>query len=207
MSISPEGRLDAAYNSTHEALTATISRTMYTRSTDGGVTWSTPLVVTPPWSSTVGWPQQNKIGDYYDMHSDLLGVNLAFATTLNGEQDVYFARIGPRDCNGNGIDDQVDLASPLMEDCNANGILDSCDIAVSPDLDANGDGRVDSCQFCRADFNMSGTIDPDDLADFITCFFLEVQFAGTCPLADFATDGFVNPDDLSDFITAFFLGC
>ena len=82
-----------------------------------------------------------------------------------------------------------------------------CDIAAQPDLDVNGDGRIDSCQFCPADFNLSGIVDPDDLLDFITCFFLEVQFAGTCPNADFSVDGFVNPDDLSDFITAFFLGC
>jgi hypothetical protein len=60
---------------------------------------------------------------------------------------------------------------------------------------------------CTADFNSDGFLNPDDLSDLITCFFLDVQFPGTCPGADFNGDLFVNPDDLSDYITAFFLGC
>ncbi len=58
---------------------------------------------------------------------------------------------------------------------------------------------------CPADFNGDSFVNPDDLSDFITCFFLEVQFPRTCPAADFNADAFVNPDDLSDFITGFFL--
>ena len=34
------------------------------------------------------------MGDYFHMVSDDLGANLAYAATFNGEQDVYFARIG-----------------------------------------------------------------------------------------------------------------
>ena len=60
---------------------------------------------------------------------------------------------------------------------------------------------------CLLDFNADGFINPDDLSDFITCFFLQIQFPGVCPQADFNADGFLNPDDLSDFITSFFLGC
>lgn len=60
---------------------------------------------------------------------------------------------------------------------------------------------------CAADFNHDGFVDPDDLADFITCFFLDVQFPGTCASSDLNGDGFRDPDDLADFITAFFLGC
>ena len=56
-------------------------------------------------------------------------------------------------------------------------------------------------------FNGEAFVNPDDLSDFITCFFLEVQFPSVCAAAYFNTDEFVNPDDLSDFITAFFLGC
>src|SRR5262245_53317779 len=56
---------------------------------------------------------------------------------------------------------------------------------------------------CSADFNRDGFLNPDDLADFITCFFLQAQFPGVCPEAEFNGDGFVNPDDLADFITAF----
>jgi hypothetical protein len=57
---------------------------------------------------------------------------------------------------------------------------------------------------CPADFNDDGFVNPDDLADYITCFFLQVQFPGTCPPADFNQDLFVNPDDLADYITTFF---
>jgi hypothetical protein len=66
-------------------------------------------------------------------------------------------------------------------------------------------GAVQTPPPCPADFNGDGFVNPDDLSDFITCFFLQVQFPGTCPDAEFNEDGFVNPDDLSDFITAFFL--
>jgi hypothetical protein len=66
---------------------------------------------------------------------------------------------------------------------------------------------IDTPSECPADFNDDGFVNPDDLADFITCFFLNVQFPGTCSAADFNQDQFVNPDDLSDFIVTFFNGC
>jgi hypothetical protein len=55
------------------------------------------------------------------------------------------------------------------------------------------------------DFNGDLLLNPDDLSEFITCFFLDVQFAGSCPQADFNGDGLRNPDDISEFITLFFL--
>jgi choice-of-anchor C domain-containing protein len=63
---------------------------------------------------------------------------------------------------------------------------------------------VEAAPPCSADFNGDGFVNPDDLADFITCFFLQVQFPGACPTADFNADAFLNPDDLADYITAFF---
>ena len=35
------------------------------------------------------------MGDYFDMESDNAGAHLAWANTLNGEQDVYYTRILP----------------------------------------------------------------------------------------------------------------
>jgi hypothetical protein len=58
---------------------------------------------------------------------------------------------------------------------------------------------------CIADFNGDGLINPDDLSEFITCFFLQLQFPGFCATGDFNQDGLINPDDLSEFITVFFL--
>ena len=51
--------------------------------------------MTPAWNSHIGWPNQNKIGDYYDMVSDDTGSGLAYSATFNGEQDVYYMRIEP----------------------------------------------------------------------------------------------------------------
>ncbi len=56
---------------------------------------------------------------------------------------------------------------------------------------------------CSADYNGDGFVDPDDLSDFISCYFSEPP----CPRADFSGDGNIDPDDLSDFISVFFSGC
>ncbi|MGD9690289.1 MAG: immunoglobulin domain-containing protein [Phycisphaerales bacterium] len=55
---------------------------------------------------------------------------------------------------------------------------------------------------CPADFNLDANIDPDDLGDFINCFFS----LPPCERADFNHDSNVDPDDLGDFINAFFSG-
>ncbi len=61
-----------------------------------------------------------------------------------------------------------------------------------------------ACQVtCPVDFDGNGVVDPDDLSDYITCFFSQPP----CDRADVDGNGFVDPDDLSDFITVFFAGC
>ncbi|MGD9690162.1 MAG: hypothetical protein AB7K52_10965 [Phycisphaerales bacterium] len=56
---------------------------------------------------------------------------------------------------------------------------------------------------CFADFNGDGNLDPDDLGDYINCYFA----LPPCPAADFNSDGNVDPDDLGDYINVFFFGC
>ncbi|MGD9690849.1 MAG: hypothetical protein AB7K52_15095 [Phycisphaerales bacterium] len=56
---------------------------------------------------------------------------------------------------------------------------------------------------CLPDFNNDGNLDPDDLGDFINCYFSMPP----CPEADFNNDGNIDPDDLGDFINAYFAGC
>ncbi len=56
---------------------------------------------------------------------------------------------------------------------------------------------------CPADFNADGAVDPDDLSDFIACYFAHPP----CPQADLNADGAIDPDDLSDYIAVFFGGC
>ncbi|MGD9691100.1 MAG: choice-of-anchor tandem repeat NxxGxxAF-containing protein [Phycisphaerales bacterium] len=58
-------------------------------------------------------------------------------------------------------------------------------------------------EVCDADFNCDSTPDPDDLGDFINCYFALPPCAG----ADFNRDGDINADDLGDFINAYFGGC
>ncbi len=55
---------------------------------------------------------------------------------------------------------------------------------------------------CRADFNHDTFVDPDDLSDYISCFFA----SPACAEGDFNGDGFTDPDDLSDYISEFFSG-
>ncbi|MEQ8318532.1 MAG: M12 family metallo-peptidase [Phycisphaerales bacterium] len=76
----------------------------------------------------------------------------------------------PFDCNGNGIDDLLDIDAGASldanangvpdecEDCNANGVLDSIDIDSGTSNDANGNGIPDECE---PDCNGNGL--PDDL--------------------------------------------
>lgn len=56
---------------------------------------------------------------------------------------------------------------------------------------------------CPGDFNRDGELNPDDLGDFINCYFTTPP----CPDADFNRDGDANPDDLGDYINAYFAGC
>lgn len=60
---------------------------------------------------------------------------------------------------------------------------------------------------CPGDFSQDGDVNPDDLGDFINCYFAESATPGTCPRADFNRDGNVDPDDLGDFTNAYLGAC
>ncbi len=170
MSVAPNGRIDAIWNDTRNTGQANLSELYYAYSLDAGLTWSINVPASPVFNSHVGWPNQNKLGDYYHMISDNAAGNLAYAATFNNEQDVYFVRLG--DCNDNGIHDGDELADGSGFDTNANGILDGCECIA----DLDGDGTVGAedlaillgswgpCAGCPADFNGDDTIDAADLA-------------------------------------------
>jgi hypothetical protein len=195
LSVSPTGRLDLVWNDTRDGPTST-SRLFYSCSLDGGITWTPNVAISPPWNSLIGWPVQNKIGDYYHAISDDLGVSIAWAATLNGEQDVYFTRIGEDDCDQDRVADSTELSSAT--DCNGNGTLDTCDIAAGVLTDTDGDGIPDLCD-CDADWNENGALDSQDYFDFLLSFFANS--------ADFNDDGVTNSQDYFDYLDAFFAGC
>ena len=162
MSVAPNGRIDVIWNDTRNSGQANLSELFYSSSTDGGVTWSANTQLSPVFNSWLGWPNQSKMGDYYDMISDNVGANLAWAATFNGEQDVYYLRIGDYDCNGNGIGDTDDLANGDSGDCNKNGIPDECEIAAGTLLDKNGNGIPDECEGV-SDIDGDGMVGASDL--------------------------------------------
>ncbi len=149
MSVAPDGRIDVVWVESLARNPSNIGELYYTASHDGGLTWATPVAITPDFDSHVGWPRQNKIGDYFHMRSDLVGADLAFAATFNDEEDVYYMRIGDYDCDGNGTGDTADLAAGTLADCDRNQIPDYCEIMAQPELDSDGDWVLDSCRAPR----------------------------------------------------------
>src|SRR5262249_9044745 len=70
LSVAPNGRLDAIWNDTRVNFNPLISAVFYSYSMDEGQTWSANEQVSPIFNSHSGFPNQNKIGDYYHMISD-----------------------------------------------------------------------------------------------------------------------------------------
>lgn len=143
MSVAPSGRIDVIWNDTRNDPLVMFSELMYSYSTDAGVTWSDNVAISAPFNHALGYPQQNKLGDYYDLVADAAGAHIAYAATFNGEQDVYSLRL-VLDCNGNDVHDGDDLASGAFTDVNGNGVLDVCEVGYG---DFDGDGDVDLTDF------------------------------------------------------------
>jgi hypothetical protein len=143
MSVAPNGRIDVIWNDTRDDPGTVLSRPYYRYSNDGGTTWSAEVqLADSSFNPLLGWPQQNKIGDYSGMVSDRVGADAIFAATYNNEQDVYYVRIGDRDCNDNGVGDAEDITNGFDTDLDADGIPDHCE------SDADGDGAVDAIDNC-----------------------------------------------------------
>ncbi len=92
MSTSPSGRIDAIWLDTRDNPGTYLSSLYYSYSTDKGATWSANERLSDAFDPHVGWPNQDKMGDYFHMVSDDAGFSLAWAATFNGEQDVYYGR-------------------------------------------------------------------------------------------------------------------
>ncbi len=170
MAVSTNGRIDAVWNDTRDDPSQTFSQMYYSYSINAGDHWSPSIPVTPTFNHTLGYPSQNKLGDYYHMIADANGASLAFAATFNGEQDVYFMRI-VADCNGNGVHDANEMLVGTGLDCNDNQVLDACEdiydsiphfqLALLKPSELEGD-------LCLFDANSDGLVDGRDIQRFIT---------------------------------------
>jgi len=96
MSVAPNGRIDAIWLDTRDMPGPYMSALYYSYSVDQGETWTPNEKLCDSFDPHVGWPNQEKMGDYFDMVSDNDGAHLAWANTLNGEQDVYYGHIIPQ---------------------------------------------------------------------------------------------------------------
>ena len=147
MSVAPNGRIDVVWLDTrNDAAGGYFSELYYSSSTDAGVTWSANVALTPGFDPHVGWPQQNKMGDYFHMVSDEFGADLAYAATFNGEQDVYFARIGDPACPDAGrltLDRPKYACDGVVQarvlDCGLNA---DDDVAESVTVDVDSDSET-----------------------------------------------------------------
>jgi hypothetical protein len=114
LSVAPNGRIDAVWFDTRNAANNTDSQLFYSYSFDGGNTWSPNIAVGALFNPFLGYPNQNKIGDYITIVSDNSGANVAYCATFNGEEDIYYVRFSPAteraaaaDFNGDGHPDFV----------------------------------------------------------------------------------------------------
>jgi len=96
MSVAPNGRIDAVWLDTRDnQFVSDSSALYYSYSIDQGNSWSVNEKFSASFDPHVGYPNQNKMGDYFDMVSDNIGAHLAWTNTLNGEEDVYYSHIIP----------------------------------------------------------------------------------------------------------------
>ena len=95
LSVAPNGRIDAVWYDMRNSPNNVTSQLFYSYSTDGGNSWSPNVAVSNPFSPFIGYPNQQKIGDYITVVSDDTSANVAYAATFNGEEDIYYVRIHP----------------------------------------------------------------------------------------------------------------
>jgi len=93
LSVSPTGRLDAIWNDTRDDSSHGTSALYYAFSLDGGQHFSANIRISPSFNQSLGYPNQNKMGDYIGMVSNSVGANIAYAATFNSEEDVYYMLI------------------------------------------------------------------------------------------------------------------
>src|SRR4029078_13451344 len=83
LSVAPNGRIDSVWLDTRNAANNTDSQLFYFYSIDAGVTWAPNVTVSTHFNPFIGYPNQNKIGDYITIVSDNNGGDVAYPGTFN----------------------------------------------------------------------------------------------------------------------------
>ena len=134
MSVAPNGRIDAVWLDTRDATVGTDESALYySYSTDQGTTWSVNEMLSATFDPHVGYPSQNKMGDYFDMISDNTGARLSWSGTLNGEEDVYYSRIIPP--NTTGVNSIVANATISVSPNPTKGVVVIKDASIQSQLE------------------------------------------------------------------------
>lgn len=93
--------------------------------------------------------------------------------------------LDPTDCNGNGIDDLVDIANGVLNDMNANGIPDECETPCPGDAD--GDVDIADLGIVLSNFGSAvppgafGDLDGDGDVDIADLGLVLSNFGTVCP--------------------------
>src|SRR5207247_653302 len=95
LSVAPNGRVDVIWLGTRNAANNTDSQLFYSYSMDGGNTWAANVAVSNSFDPFLGYPNQDKMGDYMSIVSDNTGANVGYCATFNGEEDIYYVRVAP----------------------------------------------------------------------------------------------------------------
>ncbi len=92
MTVAPSGRIDVTWYDTRDDLgdNRPESRLYYSYSVDGGMTWSVDRPLSDPFDTTVGYPDQQKIGDYYQIKSSDAKTHIVYSATYNGGEDLWY---------------------------------------------------------------------------------------------------------------------
>lgn len=93
IAVAPNGRVDVCWYDTRGSTNINVSQLYYSYSIDGGITWSPNRAVSPQFNTSVGYPRQNKIGDYIGVIALIDATCVAYSATFNGEEDIYFLRM------------------------------------------------------------------------------------------------------------------
>lgn len=95
LDVAPNGRIDVVWLDSRNAANNTDSQLYYSYSYDGGATWAPNVAISNSFNPFIGYPNQNKMGDYITIVSDNNGGSVAYTATFNGEEDIYYVRVAP----------------------------------------------------------------------------------------------------------------